>query len=241
MRARWFRAALIPVVAAAAVIVGQATPAGAVTGGYSANWSGLVSTGGGYNDVTADVIVPRVTGLCGYGSHVVAYIGLGGWSGLPFVQNGFTVTPGGASAWSEEFDRAGNGPVTNVVLPVRPGDRIRLRLRFNANRSVLDYTWQNLTLGKSVTRRVTNAARYFNGSTADYVVERSWFPFRGAPLGRYTPVSFTNAKAARGGLWIPAYNSRSIRVSMLGGAGQTISRVTAAKGTSFTTGWSGCR
>jgi hypothetical protein len=241
MRARWFRAALILVVASAAVLVGAAPPAEAVTAGYSGNWSGLVSTGGGYNDVTADIVVPRVTGSCGTGSHVVAYIGLGGWTGVPFTQNGFTVTPRGASAWSEEFDRNGNGPVTNVALPLRPGDTIRLRLRFNANRSVLDYTWQNLTLHKTVTRHVTNAARYFNGSTADYVVERAWYPFKGAPLGHYTPVSVTNAKAARDGVWIPAYNSRSVRVSMLGAGGRTISRVTAAKNTSFTTGWSGCR
>jgi Peptidase A4 family len=241
MRTRWFRAALILVVAAATALGGLAMPAEAVTAGYSGNWSGLVSTGGGYNDVTADVTIPRVTGSCGNGAHVVGYIGLGGWSALPFVQNGFTVTPAGASVWSEEFDRFGNGPVTGVKLPVRPGDRLRLRLRFNADRSILDYTWQNLTLRKTVTRRVTNAGRYFNGSTADYVVERAWYPFRGAPLGHYTPVTFTNAKAARRGVWIPAYNSGSVRVTMLGATGRTISHVTAAKSTTFTTGWSGCR
>jgi hypothetical protein len=240
MRSQWFRAALI-LVAAGAAVVAAAGPATAVSAGYSGNWSGLVSTGGGYNDVTAEITLPRVSASCGNGAHVVGYIGLGGWSALPFVQNGFTVTPGGASVWSEEFDRNGNGPVTNIKLAVRPGDRLRLRLRFNADRSVLDYTWQNLTLHRTATRRVTNAARYFNGSTADYVVERAWYPFRGAPLGRYTPVTFTNAKAARRGVWIPAYNSGSVRVTMLGATGRTISAVTAARSTTFTTGWSGCR
>jgi hypothetical protein len=218
-----------------------AESADAVTYGYSGQWSGLVSGGGGYTAVTADVTVPRVTALCGKDSNVVAFIGLGGWTGLPFVQHGFTVTPRGLSAWYEVFDRAGRGPTVGVPLAMRPGDRVRLGLGFSANRSVLTFRWENLTLHRVVSRQVGNAARYYNGSTADYVVERSWYPYRGSPLARFGTIAFSNAKAARAGRWVPAYNAGSTRVTMLGGRANAVSRVTAASGTSFTTTWAGCR
>ncbi len=216
-------------------------PAQAVSYGYSGQWSGLVSTGGGYTAVTADVTVPRVSTLCGRDSNVVAFVGLGGWNRLPFVQNGFTVTPKGVGVWWEVFDKAGHGPVAGVALPARPGDRMRLRLEFSANRSVLTFRWDNLTLHRSRSQVVTNAARYYTGATADYVVERSWYPYRGAPLARFTPITFSNAKAVRAGRWVPAYNANSIRVTMLGARSNTVARVTAASGTTFRTDWSGCK
>jgi hypothetical protein len=216
------------------------TPAHAVSYGYSGLWSGLLSNGGGYLGVTADVTVPRVSTYCGTNSNVVAFIGLGGWNSLPFVQNGFTVTPKGLGVWSEVFDSSGRGPTTTVALPIRPGDRIRLSLSFSSNRSVLWFRWENLTLGRVAIQRLSNAARYYNGSTADYIVERSWYPYRGSPLARYSPVAFSNAKAARAGRWVPAYNSGSTKITLLGAGGRTLSRVASASGTSFSTAWSGC-
>jgi hypothetical protein len=215
-------------------------PAHAVGYGYSGLWSGLLSNGGGYVGVTADVTVPRVSTYCGTSSNVVAFVGLGGWNSLPFVQNGFTVTPKGVGVWSEVFDRSGRGPTTSVALPIRPGDRIRLSLSFSSDKSVLWFRWENLTLRRVAFQRLPNAARYYNGSTADYIVERSWYPYRGSPLARYTPVAFSNARAARAGRWVPAYNSGSTKVTLLGAGGRTLSRVTSASGTSFSTAWSGC-
>jgi hypothetical protein len=216
-------------------------PAKAVTYGYSGQWAGVLSRGGGYTAVTADVTVPRVSTYCGSDSNVVAYVGQGGWTGLPFVQNGFTVTPKGRSAWYEVFDAAGRGSVAGVPLPIRPGDRVRLGLSFSANRSVLTFRWENLTLHQVVSRKMSNAGRYYNGSTADYIVERSWYPYRGAPLARFSPITFSNAKAVRYGHWVAAYNSGSTRVTMLGARANTVARVTAASGTTFTTSWAGCK
>jgi hypothetical protein len=191
--------------------------------------------------VTADVTVPRVSAYCGKDSNVVAFIGLGGWTSLPFTQIGFTVTPKGFGVWSEVFDRSGRGPTTSVKMPIRSGDRMRLSLTFSANRSVLTFRWENRTLHQVRSQRLTNAARYYNGSTADYVVERSWYPYRGSPLARYTPVTFYYAKAWRGGRWVPAYNAASTKVTMLGARANTVSRVTSAAGTTVNTGWASCR
>jgi hypothetical protein len=216
-------------------------PAQAVSYGYSGLWSGVLSTGGSYRGVTAEVTVPRVTSYCGSDSNVAVFIGLGGSTGLPFVQNGFTVTPKGFGVWSEVFDKYGQGPTTAVSLPIRSGDRIRLSVSFSSDKTVLYFRWENLTLQRVMLQRVGNAARYYNGSTADYIVERSYYPYRGAPLARYSPITFSNAKAARAGAWVPAYNSGSTRITMLGGTGNTLSRVTSASGTTLTTGWSGCK
>lgn len=236
----YLRSALTVVAVAVAGLALAAAPARAVTSASSGLWAGLVTAGGGYTSVTADVTVPRVTALCGANSNVVAFVGLGGWSGLPFVQNGFTVTPKGMGVWSEVFDKSGAGPVTSVSLPIRAGDKIRLSIVFSADRSALVFGWNNLTLKRSVSRRVTNASRYYNGSTADFIVERSWYPYRGAPLARFSPISFSNAKALRRGAWVPAYNSGSTKVTLQGARGNRIASVTSAAGTAFTASWAGC-
>ncbi|HVQ94694.1 MAG TPA: G1 family glutamic endopeptidase [Mycobacteriales bacterium] len=237
---RWCRAWLVLVCVGALLAAGSA-PASAATEGYSGAWSGLVSGGGGYVSVSAEVTVPKVTAYCGKDSNVVAYVGLGGWGSLPFAQNGFTVTPSGLGAWYEVFDRAGRGTTVGVPLPIRPGDRVRLSLAFSTDRTVLRFHWENLTQHRVVARQIGNAARYYNGATADYVVERAWYPYRGAPLARFTPVIFRNAKAIRGGHWLPAVNPRTIRVTMLGATARPIALVSAAAGTSFQTSWAGCR
>jgi hypothetical protein len=240
-RSRPIRRGVVVVLGAVLLAAAGALPAHAVSYAYSGLWSGVVSNGGGYTAVTADVTVPRVSTLCGASSNVVAFIGLGGWNRLPFVQSGFTVTPKAIGAWWEVFDKAGRGPTVGVPLTIRPGDRMRLSLSFSANRSVLTFRWENLTRHVARSQRITNAARYYNGATADYIVERSWYPYRGAPLARYSPITFSGAKAIRYGRWVAAYNSGSTRVTMLGATSNTVSRVTAASGTTFTTAWSGCR
>jgi hypothetical protein len=236
----WLRLWFVMVIVGTLVAAGS-VPASAATESYSGQWSGLVSTGGGYLSVTAEVTVPKVTASCGRDSNVVAYVGLGGWGSLPFAQNGFTVTPSGLGAWYEVFDRAGRGTTAGVPLPVRPGDRVRLSLAFSTDRSVLWFHWENLTQHRVVVRQVANAARYYNGATADYVVERAWYPYRGAPLARFAPVTFSNARAIRAGHWLAAVNPRTVRVTMLGATGRPIARVSAASGTSFQASWAGCR
>ncbi len=218
-----------------------AVPAHAVSRGSSRLWSGLVSRGGGYTAVTADVRVPRVTALCGSRSNVVVYVGLGGYGSLPFVQNGITLLPGnGIGVWSEVFDRYGHTRVTSMTLPVRSGDLVRLGARFSSNKRSLLFTWSNLTLHKTVRQSVTNAARYYNGATADYVVERSWYPYRGSPLARYGSVGFSRAYASRYGHSVGAYNGSSRIITLRGTGGRALSSVVYARGTKFTTAWKGC-
>ncbi len=230
---------LLAVVTAAVLAAG---PAHAVSRDSSNLWSGLVSPGGGYSAVTADVRVPKVTTGCGSSSNVVIYVGLGGYGSLPFVQNGITLIPGRTiGVWSEVFDRYGHTRVTSKALQVRPGDLLRLSAQFSASRYQLIFTWNNLSLHKSVTQLVTSAAKYYNGATADYVVERSWYPYRGSPLAQYGRVSFGRAYALRYGHVVAAYNGSTRVVTMRGIGGRVLSTVASVGGQSFTTAWKGCR
>jgi hypothetical protein len=233
------RVVLVLAVMTAAIL--SAVPAGAGSQDSSNLWSGLVSPGGGYGAVTADVRVPKVTANCGSRSNVVIYVGLGGYGSLPFVQNGITLVPGQSiGVWSEVFDRYGNTRITSRALLVRPGDLVRLSIWFSPSRYQLVFSWNNLTLRRSVTQSVTNAARYYNGATADYVVERSWYPYRGSPLTQYGRVSFARAYAVRYGRAVSAYNGSSRVVTLRGIGGRALSAVVSAGGQSFTTAWKGC-
>ena len=232
---------LLVLAVAVAVLVGAA-PAHAVSSGSSRLWSGLVSPGGGYTAVTADVRVPRVTAGCGASSNVVVYVGLGGYGSLPFVQNGITLLPGrGVGVWSEVFDRAGHTRVTSRNLRVRPGDLVRMSARFSPSKYLLVFSWSNLSLRQTVRQTVTNAGRYYNGATADYVVERSWYPYRGSPLAQYGRVGFSRAYAERHGHVVPAYSSSSRVITLRGSGGRALSSVVWARGQSFITAWRGCR
>lgn len=236
--------ALTVALTAAASATGPAAPASAAPRqGFSGAWSGLVAgaPGGGFTQVTADVTVPRVSLRCGAGSNVAVFVGIGGWGSVPFAQAGFTVTPrGGIGVWSEVFDRAGRGPVTSVRLAVRPGDRVRISVAFSPLKYYLWFRWINLTTHRATAQTVTNAFRYYGGGTADFVVERSWYPYRGSPLAGYSPVAFSNARGLARGRWVPAYGPRSTVVTALGARGNTVSRVSAARGTSMTTAWAAC-
>jgi hypothetical protein len=233
------RAAVAAVVAAAVTLPALAGPAAAAGTAYSAQWSGLVATAGGYTAVSAEFTVPKVTGRCGLDSAAAVFIGLGGWGRVPFAQNGITLTPGGrVGVWSEVFDARGRGPITSRQLPVKAGDRLRLGLGFSPSHQTLVFTWVNLTSRRQTSQTVHGAAGYFNGATADLVVERPWFPYRGAPLADYGRVSFAGARVLRPGGWRPAAVERSVSVTTLGGRGNAVARTTAG---GLTAVWAGCR
>lgn len=222
-----------------ALPISLASPADATMMATSPAWSGSVTPGGGYTSVTAQFVVPRVTAACGRDSNVAIFVGLGGWGSLPFVQDGVTVTPAGASAWYETFSRGHADPGVGVPLVVRPGDRVRISLSFANHGYYLTFRWENLTTRKTVNKAISNASRYYNGATADYVVERSNYPRVGSPLAAYGSVALQDARAARHGRWVPAADHNATLVTMRPGA-RTLA-TTSAPGGVVTSRWAACR
>jgi len=103
--------------------------------------------------------------------------------------------PSGASAWYELFPKSGNGPVVGVPLPMIAGDVVALKLQFTPNHTSITFTWNNLTAKQSVTRTLAQAGGWYNGSTAERIVERAGFDgaYDSPYLAHFTPITFTNA------------------------------------------------
>jgi hypothetical protein len=223
-----------------AIPLSLATPAGAVTTVYRSGWSGSTTPGGGYTSVTMQFVVPHVSAACGRDSSVAIFDGLGGWGSLPFVQNGITVTPAGASAWREVFDRNGGGSVVGVPLRVRSGDRVRVSLSFADRAYHLTFRWENLTLHTAYNAAISGAARYYNGATADYVVERPNYPYRGAALGAFDSVTFQDARALRGRRWVADIDHNASLITMVGATGRTLARTSIVRN-QVVSRWGACR
>jgi hypothetical protein len=158
-------------------------------------WSGIIDRGSGVTRVSGRIVIPKVDAACGTNSNVAVFVGLGGYGTFPFAQNGITLTPSGISAWFELFDKTGRGPVVSVSLPMKAGDVVALGLAFSPGHTVLTFAWSNLTRNLKVTRTLTNAARWHNGSTAEWIVERAAFDaLHDSPyLAHFSPITFTNA------------------------------------------------
>jgi hypothetical protein len=173
--------------------IAPATAAIAVGGNV---WSGIIDQGtAGISRVSGRITVPTVDASAGSNSNVAVWVGLGGYGTFPFAQNGITLTPSGASAWYELFDKSGNGPVVGVPLPMIAGDVVALGLQFTPNHTSLTFTWNNLTQKQSVTRTLATAAGWYNGSTVEWIVERAGLDVaHDSPyLAHFSPITFTNA------------------------------------------------
>jgi hypothetical protein len=187
---------LVLLLVASLLAVTSAGAADASTQSVTSNaWAGVVDHGLGLTRIGGDFTIPRVSAQCGGSSNVAIWVGLGGYGSLTFAQNGINVTPTGIGVWYELVDGHGNGPVVSVPLRMRQGDVVRLGLRFSANHSVLTFSWMNLTRHTSAARTVRNATRYYNGSSAEWIVERPGIDrlANTANLARFSPIVFSHA------------------------------------------------
>jgi Peptidase A4 family len=238
----------IPVmlVLAAVLQLTMTAPAQAATAVGGNAWSGIIDRGTGISHVSGRIVVPKVDTACGTNSNAAIWVGLGGYGTFPFAQNGITVAPSGVWAWYELFDKSGRGPAVAVSLPMKAGDAVALSVAFSAGHTVLTFTWINLTRNQKVTRTFYNAAQWYNGSTAEWIVERAAFDvLHDSPyLAHFSPITFTNAvsgtpttgRSAFPATYISTMNSKYVNSSY-----HPLARVTPLANTqAFTTTWLGC-
>jgi hypothetical protein len=230
----------------AALQISGSAPASAATAVGGNLWAGVIDAGTGISSVSGRVTVPKVDAACATNSNAAVWVGLGGYGTVPFAQNGITVTPGGFGAWYELFDKFGQGPVVSVSLPMKAGDVIGLGLAFSANHTMLTFTWSNLTSNQTVTRTITGAARWYNGTTAEWIVERGGYdPLHDTPnLAHFSPITFTNAVYASSTVAhnaMPNTYTSTVASKYIGGTSHPMARVTSsANAQAFTTTWVAC-
>jgi hypothetical protein len=237
---------LMMLVLAAVLQLTVSAPAQAATAIGGNGWAGTIDRGTGISRVSGRIVVPKVDATCGTNSNVAVWVGLGGFGTLPFAQNGITVTPSGTSAWFELFDRTGAGPVVGVSLPMKAGDVVALGLGFSPGHTVLTLTWSNLTRNQKVTRTINNAARWYNGSTAEWIVERAALDvLHDSPyLAHFSPITFTYAVYGTptiGRNAFPATYVSTINSKYVSGKYHPMTRVApSANSQAFTTTWLAC-
>jgi hypothetical protein len=212
-------------------------PVGAVsTTSYDGHWSGLVDRAGSYLAVTGTFKAPKAATGCGTTALGAVFIGLGGYGQLPFTQVGVSFSPAGYGIFTETFDAVGHDTLKSIAIPVRAGDTLALGLAFTKSHTVLEYRVRNVTTGRVTSQWITNASRFWNGSSAEWVVERP----NSNSLLPYGTVGISNAKALRGATWFAANTAPDTSIVLLGAAGNQLSRLSAASGTSLVTTWLGC-
>lgn len=169
---------------------------------YSSNWSGYVTDLGVnsssfYTQVQMDYTQPTVTSASG--TCVNSYwVGLGGYNTKKLVQAG-TATNGTSDhyAWYEYLSDTGDWIyMTRLNLDVRAGDSIHVYISFQAANNIFSYYIANNTTGQSVANTVSlTTATQFDGTTAEWVVERCSNAFGPQNLGNYGTMTLKNCKA----------------------------------------------
>lgn len=150
---------------------------------YSSNWSGYesnlgTSSSSHYTQVQVDYTQPTISSISGTSnSNVIGYwVGLGGHNTGSLVQAG-TATTGSNDywAWYEYLSASNLNPAIRITsLEINPGDSIHVYISFQRANDKFNYYIANNTTGKSASGIVEiDADEYFDGSTAEWIIERA--------------------------------------------------------------------
>ena len=126
----------------------------------------------------ADYTQPTISSISGTSSsNVIGYWdGLGGHNTGSLVQAG-TATTGLSDhwAWYEYLSASNLNPAVRITsLEINPGDSIHVYISFQQANDKFNYYIANNTTGKSASGIVEiDADEYFDGSTAEWVIEKA--------------------------------------------------------------------
>lgn len=146
----------------------------------SDNWGGIVDKGDTYKYVYGrEQLYPTATNCGGDDTHAM-WVGFGGAQpGRALMQNGMLQdgTVGTDFAWAEAFGAGGANPVaiswTHAQFPVNANDTIAMSAAFNAAEDSGGFYWHDYQSGQVLTESLTNAAQYYDGTTAELIDERT--------------------------------------------------------------------
>lgn len=174
------------------------------------NWAGYVADLGTnssnfYTQVQMDYKHPTIADIGG--TSVTSYwVGLGGSNTHKLVQAG-TATHNTAIhyAWYEYLSDTGETVAAQHLesLTINPGDRMHVYISFQRANNKFSYYIANNTTGKSASGIVNlSAATQFDGSTAEWIIERAEIPTTSGgtyltSLGNFGEISITNCQATK--------------------------------------------
>ena len=169
---------------------------------YYSNWGGFLAQGsaGSFIGLETDFIQPNVNFTACASAQAAAWIGLGGTqSGTDgLIQMGTVISSTGVvRSWYEYLNKTDQRPPVYVSnFTVSPGDR----LHFYISRVVSDgwttFSFTNLsrTTKNMLAVRLTIPSGYYDGSTAEWIMERPYDNVTNAytPFADYGTIVWTN-------------------------------------------------
>lgn len=208
-------------------------PATQPVGYTSTNWSGYMATTGTFTGVSADWVVPKVSGNGTSTSADGTWIGIGGVSTSDLIQTGTqdTVSASGQVSTSAFYEMLPNAAVNITGLKVTGGDSMSATI---TEVSSGDWTISitDLTTTKTYSLNVTYTSA---NSSAEWIEEDpSYANGNLVPLDTFGSVTFSSATATVNGSTETIAASQSSSITLVNSSGQPI-----ATPSSLTTGGNG--
>jgi hypothetical protein len=172
---------------------------GAVSTGTTPIWTGYASKESSstyYGNVEGSWVEPTIgTTTCSGATHLT-WVGLGGFGSQKLLQDG---TNQSNQAWFEYLGNNGSG--VNITpfptsVKINVGDTVEAITEYTGGTAY--YLVEDETTGQSTTASVSGASPYYDGSSAEFIDERTSFgPQRiPSPLDNYGVTHWTEAQAA---------------------------------------------
>jgi len=224
----------------------------AATSESSLNWSGYMSNLGSssstyYTQVQMDYTQPTVSAIKSGITNLNSYwVGLGGYNTGRLVQAG-TSTQGLSThkAWYEYLSPTGKTVSMQFLsLSVSAGDNMHVYISFQKSNNLFNYYIANNTTGKSVSGTITlSASTQFDGTTAEWIVERCTINNSYAGLGKYGTATLKNCKATlnTSNSWINLNSMTGLtKLTMVNSSGTKLSSPgSISSSNQFTCTWKG--
>ena len=167
---------------------------------YTSNWSGQMAvppSGQSFTKVTANFIVPSVS-ISDRESYSSTWIGLGGFYTNKLIQAGTAQhkLSSGATQYYTWWEILPDPEQRITNIAVYPGDKFYVHISWDSSRSSATFFIENVTRSQysSFSTSFTTSSDY-DGSSAEWIVERPSVGGRISPLARFGTVDFTSSYA----------------------------------------------
>lgn len=159
---------------------------------YTQNWSGYVNYANTFTTASAEWVQPYDHGTSCGSANEATWVGLGGYNSSALGQNGTNVN---GQAWWEVLPYAQVGMPLNATA----GQKFKAETTWEPSNSRYKFWWYNTYTGAMTTLYRNEPSSHYDGSTADYIVERPRVSGSLTPLTNVGTVSFTRTGSATAG------------------------------------------
>jgi hypothetical protein len=166
-------------------------------------WAGYVSKQWGqptyYATAQGRWTEPSIgTTSCSGATHLT-WVGIGGYGSSQLLQDG---TDQNNNAWFEYLGPNNTGvSITDFSssLGIKSGDSVEALTEYLGTTAY--WLVEDMTTGKYTTAELSNASSYYDGSSAEFIDERTTFGTTPSPLANYGATHWTQAEAATSTNW----------------------------------------